>query len=103
MNCGNTNEMNMRPSQLIENSPKTKSFSGLQRDSNPWPLLSFGDTAKKGRRVKRGGGGGGGKGKGEGGEPVEKLLSPLFRPLVINLMIICQQDNCQRLVAMECK
>ena len=42
---------------------------------------------------RRGEGKGEGRGKGKGGEPVEKLLSPLFRPLVINLMNICQQDN----------
>ena len=44
----------------------------------------------------RGLGRGEGKG-GEMGEPIEKLLMLLFCPLVINLMIICQQDNYQGL------
>ena len=49
------------------------------------------------RLGREAGGGGGERGKPgggvEGGEPVDKLLTPLFRPLVINLMIICQQDH----------
>ena len=49
-----------------------------------------------GKEEGRGGGG-------EGGEPVDKQLTPLFRPLVINLMIICQQDHYQTLVALECE
>ena len=46
---------------------------------------------RPGREAGAGGGGGerGRPGGGEGGEPVYKLLTPLFRPLVINLMIIC--------------
>ena len=44
--CNNkTNEMNMSQSQLDRNLSnfevaRKKGFSGLQRDSNPWPLCS---------------------------------------------------------------
>ena len=51
---------------------------------------------RPGREAVAGGGGGErGRPGGEGGEPVDKLLAPLFHPLVINLMIICQQNHYQ--------
>ena len=45
VNCRNTNEMNMWPSQLNSNLStcevaRKKEFSGLQWDLNPWPLPS---------------------------------------------------------------
>ena len=68
--------------------------------------LFRGDRAKKAgeRSGSRGRGWGKRKAGGGGGvgEPVDKLLMPLFRPLAINLMIICQQDHYQTLVALEC-
>ena len=63
----------------------------------------YGEKRPGSEVTRRGEGKGEGRGNGKGGEPVEKLLSPLFNPFVTNLMIICQQGNYQRLVAMECK
>lgn len=65
--------------------------------TKPYPSLVGIRRGKAGER-----GGVDGKGVGEG-ETAEKLWTQLFRPLVINLMIICQQNHYQKLFALECK
>ena len=49
----------------------------------------MGRRGKREKIVKRGRGLGGRRGKGEGREPVDKGLQPPFRPLVIDLSLIC--------------
>ena len=63
-----------------------------------WGEEENGKNGKEGERVGRKVGGEGG-----GREPVDKGLQPLFRPLVINLSLICHQHAIISVDALECK